>query len=82
MIPPNCVLRLKDNKLCRMLIIVSDVLINCARISVTFAVIGIPNPNAWPSLRTRPFAEEEGSGHSRTSKLSPGWNVDLTNQNC
>jgi len=26
-------------------------------------------------------SEEEGSGHLRTSELSPGWNVDLTNQN-
>ena len=25
--------------------------------------------------------EEEGSGHAPTSELSPGWNVDLTNQN-
>ena len=26
-------------------------------------------------------SEEKGSGHLRTSELSPGQNVDLTNQN-
>ena len=31
---------------------------------------------------TRPFARgrSKGSGHHLTFKLSPGWNVDLTNQ--
>jgi len=28
-----------------------------------------------------PLQYEEGSGHSRASELSPGRNVDLTNQN-
>ena len=26
--------------------------------------------------------EEEGCGHLPTYELSPGWNTDLTNQNC
>ena len=36
------------------------------------------------SLGTRPFTwgRRKGSAHHLTFELSPGWNVDLTNQKC
>jgi len=43
----------------------------CLRLQSHFWLVSEPDPSQY----------EEGSGHSRASELSPGQNVDLTNQN-